>query len=266
MRKVSQRPILRIVEPAMSVAESVAEVGLGRSTPAYSQGANCDKLRVALISDHPLYRDGFAQALRTAQNMVLVEGVHPTDAVAIARERLADVIVVDVPGLPGASMDMVLALARDYPEVRIAVLGNSERINDARIAREAGFGYILKTVQGPHLVEIVKTIHGGGSYIDPEMAARAISLKSSRQHAKALRKFTRREEEILAILSRGMTNKEIGRVLNISEKTVKHHMTIIMQKLHVRNRVEVVVAARQDLTDGVSRAPPAHARVSRGPA
>ena len=74
---------------------SVAEACLGRAQSAPSQGTSCNQIRVALISGHPLYREGFARILRTAGNMAFVEGVYAADAVAIARERAADVVVID---------------------------------------------------------------------------------------------------------------------------------------------------------------------------
>jgi hypothetical protein len=73
-----------------------------------------DEIRVALISSHPLCRDGFKQALRANRHMVPIEGVRAADAVAIARERRADVLLIDVQDLPGGSMEIVHTLARDY--------------------------------------------------------------------------------------------------------------------------------------------------------
>jgi DNA-binding NarL/FixJ family response regulator len=226
---------------------SIAEACLGRAQPAPSQGTSCNQIRVALISGHPLYREGFARILRTAGNMAFVEGVYAADAVAIARERAADVVVIDLYDLADANMDMVLELARNYPEVRVAVLGDAEHVNEACTASEKGIsGYILKTVQGSELVDIIRTIHAGGTYVSPRPAAGAALSKSSRQRANEPRRFTPREEEIFALVARGKTNKEIARVLNVAEKTVKHHMTIILQKMNARNRLEAVMTARRE--------------------
>ena len=224
----------------------VTETSLAGAKSARAQAPSGGQLRVALISGHPLYRDGFAQALRTAHNMVLLEGGRAADAIAIAKERLADIVLIDLHDLTGGSIDMALSLARDYPEVRIVVLSDSERAIDATNALEAGIsGYVHKTVQGAELLEIIRGIHEGRKYIAPQLPARAILLKCSRPSAeKELSKLTPREEEIFVHVSRGMTNKEIARALQISEKTVKHHMSFIMKKLRVRNRVEAALAAR----------------------
>ena len=226
---------------------SVAEACLDRVQSALSPAASCNQIRVALISGHPLYREGFARILRTAGNMAFVEGACAADALAIARERAADVVVIDLYDLAGASMDMVLELARNYPKVRVAVLGDAEHVKEACTAPDTGIsGYILKTVQGSELVDIIRTIHEGGTYVTPRPALRAALVKSSRQRASEPRRFTPREEEIFALVARGRTNKEIARALNIAEKTVKHHMTIILQKMNARNRLEAVMTARRE--------------------
>jgi DNA-binding NarL/FixJ family response regulator len=180
--------------------------------------------------------------------MVPVEGVRASDAITIAREGTADVLLIDLLDLPGGSMEMAATLARDYPEVRIVLLSGSEHADDATAALEAGIsGYVLRTVEGVELIEIVKNIHEGGSYIPPQLAARAIQLKYSvPAPAERPSKLTQRETEVFGHLMAGMTNKEIARALSISEETVKHHMTIIMQKFKARNRVQAVLSATQN--------------------
>jgi DNA-binding NarL/FixJ family response regulator len=216
--------------------------------PAHIRAQSPDRreIRVALVSGHPLYRDGFRQALRAAPHMVPVEGVRASDAVAIARERLADVLLIDMLDLPGGTAELAATLARDHPEVRVVLLSDSEHAGDATAALEAGVsGFVLKTVQGAELVEIVQNIHEGGRYIAPQLAARAIRLKYADPPAEKPRELTQREAEVLGHLSAAMTNKEIARVLNISERTVKHYMTVILDKLNARNRVEAALSARR---------------------
>ena len=211
---------------------------------ARARSSHRDQIRVALISSHPLFRDGFRQALLSTCHLVPVEGVRASDAVAMAREGLADVLLIDVLDLPGGSMEMAATLARDHPKVRIVLLSDSENAGDAAAALEAGIsGYVVKTVESVELIEIVKNIHEGANYIAPQLAARAMRNRyCDPAVTDRPRKLTQREAEVFGHLSAGMTNKEIARELNISERTVKHHMTIILEKLNARNRVEAVLA------------------------
>ncbi len=210
------------------------------------------QIRVALLSSHPLFRDGFRQALLAADQMVPVEAVRASEALTIAKEGLAEVLLIDVIDLPDGSIEMAEALARDYPKVRVILLADSERADDATAALEAGIsGYVLKTIKGVELIEIVKDVHEGRCYIAPQLAARAIRLKyCDRLAAQDQRKLTHREAEVLSHLSSGMTNKEIAKKLNIGERTVKHHMTVILAKLNARNRVEAVLSAKQNDPSG----------------
>jgi two-component system nitrate/nitrite response regulator NarL len=110
-------------------------------------------------------------------------------------------------------------------------------------------GYVLKGIRGPELVQIVRSIHDGEVYMAPGLAARLlVQQKQGAQTGAGKHDFaelTPREGQIIEHVSRGLTNREIARELSLSEKTVKHYMTNIMQKLQVRNRVEAVLALRQ---------------------
>jgi DNA-binding NarL/FixJ family response regulator len=204
------------------------------------------------VSGQPLFREGAAQILCAAQNIEFVEGVCAADAIAIAKDRRADVVLIDTGSLPGGSMELARTLARDCPHVRIVLLSDSERPEDVTAALEADIrGYVLKNVRGSELVRIVKAIHDGATYIPPQLAAsailhqRGVLAQPVEDHQ---RNLTKREDAILACVSRGLTNKEVAIALQVTEKTVKHYMTSIMEKLQVRNRVEAVLAARRILS------------------
>jgi len=116
---------------------------------------------------------------------------------------------------------------------------------------EAGAnGYILKGVGGQELIEIICSVHNGDSYVSPNLAGRMLTeLKNGSADNGASKdvfsELTAREEQILESVSRGLSNKEIGRELNITEKTVKHYVTNVLQKLQVRNRVEAALLAQK---------------------
>jgi DNA-binding NarL/FixJ family response regulator len=110
-------------------------------------------------------------------------------------------------------------------------------------------GYALKGVGASELVDIVRTVASGGSFVSPTLAARLLKAmqdpdRRDRLARNALASLAPREEQILELVAKGLSNKEVARQLDLQEKTVKHYMTSILQKLHVRNRVEAALLAR----------------------
>jgi two-component system nitrate/nitrite response regulator NarL len=126
----------------------------------------------------------------------------------------------------------------------------SEHDDDVLSALQAGArGYILKGVGGEELVGIVRAVNRGESYVSPDLAARLlVEVRSGNTRDAAsdpVAGLTAREEQILKLVSRGLSNKEVGRDLDLREKTIKHYMTNILQKLQVRNRVEAAIMVRE---------------------
>jgi DNA-binding NarL/FixJ family response regulator len=201
-------------------------------------------IRIAVIEDHPLYRAGTIQALmQTSGIEVIGEGATAADALKIARDLKPDVILLDL-RLPGGGVEAIANIRRDCPNVRTVVLTASENEQDVASALAAGArGYILKDSSGSDVIETVQAIARGNSYVAPTLAAR-ILLNKAQIEAVASdnpHDLTSREREIFALVSQGMSNKEVARRLKCTERTVKHHMTNIMQKLNVRNRVQAVL-------------------------
>jgi DNA-binding NarL/FixJ family response regulator len=132
----------------------------------------------------------------------------------------------------------------------VAMLTASEEDGDLMAALELGaLGYILKGVGASELVSLVQDLAAGRSYVSPGLAGRLlVSMRGkSGQTANPLAELSRREEDILKLVALGKSNREVGRDLSIQEKTVKHYMTSILQKLQVRNRVEAAMLAREHL-------------------
>ena len=204
-----------------------------------------DSIRIAVIDDHPMFREGTVGVLTRADGIEVVgEGATASDALAIAKERVPDVILLDL-HLPGGGIEAAASIARACPNVRIVALTASEDEQDVASALQAGArGYMLKGCSGQEVVETVRAIVRGDSYVAPSLAARLLVKKGTRIEATVddnHRGLTFREKDIFALVSRGMSNKEVARSLKCTERTVKHHMTNIMQKLNVRNRVEAVL-------------------------
>jgi two-component system, NarL family, nitrate/nitrite response regulator NarL len=201
-------------------------------------------IRIAVIEDHPLYRAGTIQTLmQTSGIEVIGEGATAADALKIAQELKPDVILLDL-HLPGGGVEAIANIVRDCPNVRTIVLTASENEQDVASALAAGArGYILKDSSGSDVIETVQAVVRGNCYVAPNLAARILVNKAQIEpvaHDNP-HDLTSREREIFALVSQGMSNKEIARRLKRTERTVKHHMTNIMQKLNVRTRVQAVL-------------------------
>lgn len=209
-----------------------------------------DRIRIAVVDDHPLFREGVAAIL--AQNPrfeVVAQGSSAEQAIRIAHDLLPDILLLDV-AMPGDGMEAMRRIAQQCPYVKIVMLTASEDEQHVSTALEAGArGYVLKGIGAQDLLSTLKAVFAGESYVTPQLAARLLSLMRKKPASDGpdaqLPVLTPREEEILDRVAGGRTNKEIARDLGISEKTVKHYMTNIMHKLQVRNRVEAALMARR---------------------
>jgi len=205
-----------------------------------------DLITVGIVDDHPLLREGVAHTLTQSGKFTVVgTGEKAGDALRIAHDLLPEIMLLDI-NMPGGGIDVARQLATQYPIMKLVMLTISENQEHVCEAMEAGArGYILKGVSAQDLVETLLSVEKGQYYVTPQLAARL--LRQPTRNAPALTKLdelTHRETEILGNVAKGLTNKEIARTLSLSEKTVKHYMTNVMQKLQVRNRVEAVLTLR----------------------
>jgi DNA-binding NarL/FixJ family response regulator len=207
-----------------------------------------ETLQIAIVDDHPLFREGVAHTLGAQPDIEVVgEGESAADAVRIAAERMPDVMLLDV-SMPGGGLRAVQEISARFPVIKVVMLTVSEAEDDVTAALRAGArGYVLKGVAARELVRIMRAVADGEVYVTPSLASSLLfELTSGRGDARAadpLAVLTDRERQILERVAAGDSNKEIGAQLHLSEKTVKHHMTNILQKLQVRNRVEAALLA-----------------------
>ncbi len=210
--------------------------------------------RILVIDDHPLLRDGVASTLDAEANLQVVgQGAGYDDAVALADELMPDVILLDI-SMPGGGVNAARDIHQAHPLIKIIMLTVSEDEKDVMAALQAGAkAYILKGIGGRELVHTVNRISAGESFITPSLATSILLQNNAEEVEKApspLDKLNKREAMILKALERGLTNKQIADELYLSEKTIKHYMTSILQKLEVRNRVEAALMAQKlDLGD-----------------
>jgi two-component system, NarL family, nitrate/nitrite response regulator NarL len=212
-----------------------------------------DHIRVAVVDDHPIFREGVAYVLgQTSDIKIVAEGATIQDALSICEIHSPDIILLDV-SMPGGGIEALRAIRQNHSTVKTVMLTTSEDADDVTTALENGaVGYVVKGCSGSELSHIIRLIQNSHSYVTPTLAARLLS-RTKRSHIfeapnlSQTASLTDRENRVLHFLSQGLMNKEIGCRLELNEKTVKHHMTRIMQKLKVRNRTEVVLVARKSL-------------------
>ena len=209
-----------------------------------------DRIRIAVVDDHPMLREGVIHTLSQEPDFEIVgQGGNAADAIAIARDELPDLMLLDV-SMPGGGVEAVRAIASACPVVKLAMLTVAQDEDTVSAALQAGArGYILKGISGPDLVRTVRNLNRGEDYVSPGLAARLLADTKAKKAKSSteddlLSLLTPREERILALVAAGMSNREVGEEMNLSEKTIKHYMTNILQKLRVRNRVEAAIMAR----------------------
>ncbi|HZY41340.1 MAG TPA: response regulator transcription factor [Anaerolineae bacterium] len=209
-----------------------------------------DKLQIVIIDDHPLFRAGVATSLRAEPDIEVVgEGASAGEALKLSAELLPDLLLLDI-NIPGGGLQAVPRIAATCPVTKIVMLTASEEEDDVVAALKAGArGYVLKGVSARELIGILRAVHAGESYVTPTLAAALLAeLTGAAARPPATNPFSElseRERQILELVAEGCSNKEIGAKLFLAEKTIKHYMTNVLQKLHVRNRVEAALLAQK---------------------
>jgi len=202
--------------------------------------------RVLVADDHALIRSGITALLEAADIEVVGEAATGREAVAQAATLAPDLVLMDIrmPGMDGIEATSRVTALDDPP--RVLVLTTFDLDEYVYRALEAGAsGFLLKDAPPERLVDAVRTVAAGDALLAPEVTRRLIEryLASPPAPAASRPELTPREEEIWRLLTRGLSNLEIGQSLYLSEATVKAHVTRLLAKLGVRDRVQAVVAA-----------------------
>jgi DNA-binding NarL/FixJ family response regulator len=206
-----------------------------------------NKIRILLADDHPLFREGVAHSLSVDPDFeVVAQAGSGEEAVELAQELHPDIVLLDVSMTGMGGIAAAGKIAATSPVVRIMMLTVSENRENLMAALKAGaHGYVLKGVSAAELRSITRRVAGGEAYVTPALAADMLTEFSNPHPIDSFSELTARETTILELLSQGLTNREIGERLYLAEKTVKHYMTSILQKLHVRSRTEAALIAMQ---------------------
>lgn len=197
-------------------------------------------IRILLADDHPSLRTGLASILNAHDNLTVVaEAGSGREALELAANTNPDVMILDLRMPDGDGIETTRLLMEKNPESRILILTTYDSEEDIFNALDAGArGYILKDTTSEEIIEAVRQVHAGNRFLPPAVAAR-LADRMIRQS------LTPRELDVLRLVSRGRTNKEIAAAMFISEETIKSHMKGLFQKLGVHDRAEAVAIALQ---------------------
>ncbi|HDU6690139.1 TPA: two-component system response regulator DegU [Listeria monocytogenes] len=217
-------------------------------------------LKIMIVDDHQLFREGIKRILELEDSFeVVAEAENGKNIVAKVREYKPDIVLMDINMPTVNGLDATEMLVRQFPSIKVIVLtihDTDEYVTEA--LRAGAVGYLLKEMDAHELVEAVKIVDNGGAYIHPRVAIKLIreyhhlaSTNTSQgvygyqqpEVKMPLHILTHRECEVLQLLTDGKSNRGIGETLFISEKTVKNHVSSILQKMKVNDRTQAVVTA-----------------------
>lgn len=203
-----------------------------------------DKIRVLIADDHALVREGLRKLLELSGNIEIITEVGDGQgAINIARKEKPDVILMDVnmPGTNGILATRVIK--REMPHIHVIALTIYEDEEVVDMVKAGVSAYVLKDVAGSELIDTINRVMQGEVVIHPRVANRLVRELSRNEKKNKDIRLTKRESDVLALLVKGHSNKEMAEAMFISEKTVKNHLTSIFRKLGVKDRTQAAVYA-----------------------
>jgi len=213
--------------------------------------------RVFLVDDHGMFRAGVRSELAGAVDIV-GEAADVAPAIEQVSECLPDVVLLDVHLPAGGGQDVVAAVKAEHPEVRFLALSASDAPEDViAVIRAGARGYVTKTISGPELVDAIRRVAAGDAVFSPRLAGFVLDAFAAGEAPEAgrptfdpeLDQLTGREREVLRLIARGYTYREVAKELFISVKTVESHVSSVLRKLQLSTRHQLTRwAAERRLT------------------
>ena len=211
-----------------------------------------EPIRVFLVDDHPVVREGLRTFLESRDGIEVVGEAGDGESAVTAIERLhPDVVLMDLvmPGMGGVAA--IRRIRERVPTTRVVVLTSFASDDQVIPAVQAGAaGYLLKDVEPSGLEAAIRLVHEGEALLDPQVAGRVMQEVAHPAPGSDLAALTPREREVLGLLGRGMSNRELADTLVVSEKTVKTHVSNILMKLGLHDRTQAaLLAVREGVVD-----------------
>jgi DNA-binding NarL/FixJ family response regulator len=221
-----------------------------------AEGPEIPAIRVLVVDDHPVWRDGIRTNLEASgAATVVAEAGDGAEAIEAAAAASPDVILMDL-GLPNVSgVDAIRRIVEQQPDVRILVLSASDEEADVLEAVKVGAaGYLLKSTPTAEVIDAIRRVHEGEPVFTPSLAGLVLHefRRVAAGEAAGEPGLTPRENEVLRLVAKGYTYREIAERLFISQKTVQNHVQNILTKLQLRKRYELM---RYAIRRGLDREP-----------
>jgi DNA-binding NarL/FixJ family response regulator len=200
-------------------------------------------IRVLIVDDHPVVHDGVASVLNRTSDIRLVGSVQTADEVIPALERFSpDIALLDIRLSGTDGLTLVGTMIEARPALRVIMFSAYDVDEYVFAAIRAGArGYLLKGAPGAEMLAAIRKVHAGDSYLSPGLSTKLVDQMQARSHG--TRVLTAREQMVLGLMASGLSNREIAGSLAITERTVKFHVTAILNKLGADNRTQAVALA-----------------------
>lgn len=209
-------------------------------------------IKVFLADDHPVVRQGLRTFLESRPGIEVVGEAGDGETAVTEVERLRpDVVLMDLVMPGGGGLSAIRRMREQAPDTRVVVLTSFASDDQVIPAVQAGAaGYLLKDVEPSGLEAAIRLVHDGEALLDPQVAGQVMEQVAHPAPGGDLASLTPREREVLELLGRGMSNRELADTLVVSEKTVKTHVSNILMKLGVHDRTQAaLLAVREGLVD-----------------
>ena len=216
------------------------------------------RISIVLIDDHKLFREGVKRVLEFEPRFnVVAEGSDGDIAIQLVEEHKPDVVLMDI-NMPNTNgVQATKTLVKEFPNTKVIILSIHDDESYVTHALQTGAqGYLLKEMDTDSLIEAIKVVYDGGSYLHPKVThnlveeyrrlvqeSEAGELSGTLEYRQPLHLLTKRECQVLQLLAEGKSNRAVAETLYISEKTVKNHVSNILQKMNVNDRTQAVVTA-----------------------
>jgi DNA-binding NarL/FixJ family response regulator len=206
-----------------------------------------DPIRIVIVDDHPIVRRGLTDFLGTAEDLLVVgQAANGVEAVTVVGRERPDLVLMDLSMPGGDGVTATRRITELYPEVLVIVLTSfADEATVVRALDAGAIGYLLKHNEPAELLEGIRSAMVGGSPLDRTVARTLLQTRLKRADSVEL---SGREREVLLLVASGLPNKRIASQLGIGERTVKAHLSHIYQRLHVPDRTQAALWARDNLT------------------